>query len=200
MGELSSGVRVVKWGCYTDVVVLTEYFRLDKDDPRGCCPVLVRLLQTIFIYAFLRHKSPVVYYSSSGACQHDCQCFVSYIIVIKLYFRIHIIYRILLALSPILSSIHSFTCRLIRSLPHSLVHSVTVYFISPPPLSLSLSLSLYIYLSISLSLSFIHSLAHSFGAKTIKKNPNSTQNKSQTYRAKQYEVTSFLSTDCELST
>ena len=38
------------------------------------------------------------------------------------------------------------------------------------------------------------------GAKTIKKNPNSTKNKSQTHRAKQYEVTSFLSTDCELST
>ena len=38
------------------------------------------------------------------------------------------------------------------------------------------------------------------GPKTIKKNTNSTQNKSQTHRAKQYEVTSFLSTDCELST
>ena len=37
-------------------------------------------------------------------------------------------------------------------------------------------------------------------AKTIKKNTNSTQNKSQTHRAKQYEVTSFLSTVCELST
>ena len=36
-------------------------------------------------------------------------------------------------------------------------------------------------------------------AKTIKKNTNSTQNKSQTHRAKQYEVTSFLSTNCELS-
>ena len=38
------------------------------------------------------------------------------------------------------------------------------------------------------------------GAKTIKKNTNSTRNKRQTYRAKQYKVTSFLSTDCELST
>ena len=38
------------------------------------------------------------------------------------------------------------------------------------------------------------------GAKTIKKNTNSTQNKSQTHRVKQYDVTSFLSTDCELST
>ena len=38
------------------------------------------------------------------------------------------------------------------------------------------------------------------GAKTIKKNTNSTQNKSQTHRAKQYEVTSFLSADCELNT
>ena len=37
-------------------------------------------------------------------------------------------------------------------------------------------------------------------AKTIKKNTNSTQNKSETHRAKQYEVTSFLSTDCKLST
>ena len=35
--------------------------------------------------------------------------------------------------------------------------------------------------------------------KTIKKNTNSTQNKSETHHAKQYEVTSFLSTDCELS-
>ena len=38
------------------------------------------------------------------------------------------------------------------------------------------------------------------GAKTIKKNTNSTRIKYQTHRAKQYEVTSFLSTDCELST
>ena len=38
------------------------------------------------------------------------------------------------------------------------------------------------------------------GAKTIKKNTNSTRNKSETHRAKQYEVTSFLSTDCEWST
>ena len=37
-------------------------------------------------------------------------------------------------------------------------------------------------------------------AKTIKKNTNSTQNKFQTHCAKQYDVTSFLSTDCELST
>ena len=37
-------------------------------------------------------------------------------------------------------------------------------------------------------------------AKTIKKNTNLTQNKSETHHAKQYEVTSFLSTDCELST
>ena len=40
----------------------------------------------------------------------------------------------------------------------------------------------------------------SSGAKTIKKNTNSTQNKSQTHRAKQYEVTTFQSTVCELST
>ena len=38
------------------------------------------------------------------------------------------------------------------------------------------------------------------GPKTVKKDTNSTQNKSETHRAKQYEVTSFLSTDCELST
>ena len=38
------------------------------------------------------------------------------------------------------------------------------------------------------------------GAKTIKKNTNSTQNKYQTHNARAYEVTSFLSTDCELST
>ena len=38
------------------------------------------------------------------------------------------------------------------------------------------------------------------GAKTIKKNTNSTQNKSQTHHARAYEVMSFLSTDCELST
>ena len=38
------------------------------------------------------------------------------------------------------------------------------------------------------------------GAKTIKKNTNSTQNKSQTHNARAYKVTSFLGTDCELST
>ena len=38
------------------------------------------------------------------------------------------------------------------------------------------------------------------GPKTIKKNTNSTPNKSHTRRARAYEVTSFLSTDCELST
>ena len=38
------------------------------------------------------------------------------------------------------------------------------------------------------------------GAKIIKKTQNSTQNKRQTYHAKQYKVTTFLSTDCELST
>ena len=38
------------------------------------------------------------------------------------------------------------------------------------------------------------------GLKTIKKNRNSTPNKSQTQRARAYDVTSFLSADCELST
>ena len=38
------------------------------------------------------------------------------------------------------------------------------------------------------------------GAKTVKKNTNSTHKKSQTHRAKQYEVTPFLNTACELST
>ena len=38
------------------------------------------------------------------------------------------------------------------------------------------------------------------GAKTIKKITNSTQNKSLTHCAKQYKVTSFLSTYWELST
>ena len=37
-------------------------------------------------------------------------------------------------------------------------------------------------------------------AKNIKKNTISTPNKSQTHRAEQYKVTSFLSTNCELST
>ena len=36
-------------------------------------------------------------------------------------------------------------------------------------------------------------------AKTIKKKKNSTRNKSQTQCARAYEVTSLLSTDCELS-
>ena len=36
------------------------------------------------------------------------------------------------------------------------------------------------------------------GAKIIKK--NTKLDSKQTYRAKQYKVTSFLSTDCELST
>ena len=43
-------------------------------------------------------------------------------------------------------------------------------------------------------------IAETSGAKTIKKNTNSNQNTFQTHRAKQYEVTSILSTDCELST
>ena len=38
------------------------------------------------------------------------------------------------------------------------------------------------------------------GPETIEKNTNSTPNKSQTQRARAYEVTSFRSTDCELST
>ena len=38
------------------------------------------------------------------------------------------------------------------------------------------------------------------GAKNIKKKINLTQNKSQTHRARAYEVTSFLSTDCKLRT
>ena len=38
------------------------------------------------------------------------------------------------------------------------------------------------------------------GAKTIKKNTNSTPNKSQTRHARAYEVMSFLSADCDLST
>ena len=47
---------------------------------------------------------------------------------------------------------------------------------------------------------FVHHVFRTPWAKTIKKNTNSTQNKSETHHAKQYEVTSFLSTDCELST
>ena len=46
----------------------------------------------------------------------------------------------------------------------------------------------------------IEMVEQSKGAKTIKKNTNSTTNKSQTHHAKQYEVKSFLSTGCELST
>ena len=38
------------------------------------------------------------------------------------------------------------------------------------------------------------------GPKIIKKNTNSTPNKSRTQRARAYKVTSYLSTDCELST
>ena len=37
------------------------------------------------------------------------------------------------------------------------------------------------------------------GPKIIKKNTNSTPNKSQTQRARAYKVTSFLSTDCALA-
>ena len=51
-----------------------------------------------------------------------------------------------------------------------------------------------------MTMSAITNQTSRLGAKTIKKNTNSTQNKSETHRAKQYEVTSFLSTDCELST
>ena len=46
----------------------------------------------------------------------------------------------------------------------------------------------------------VHLRREGLGAKTIKKNTNLTPNKRQTYRAKQYKVTSFLSTDYELST
>ena len=38
------------------------------------------------------------------------------------------------------------------------------------------------------------------GPNTIQLNTNSTLNKYQSQRARAYEVTSFLSTDCELST
>ena len=66
----------------------------------------------------------------------------------------------------------------------------------------SLFLAFYLISSSSVILGslFRQSSRLSSGANTIKKNTNSTQNKSQTHRAKQYEVTSFLSTDCELST
>ena len=53
------------------------------------------------------------------------------------------------------------------------------------------------------ALRFIHSHSGATGVfwrKAIKKKKNSTQNKSQTQRARAYKVTSFLSTDCELST
>ena len=43
-------------------------------------------------------------------------------------------------------------------------------------------------------------ISNFYNHKSIKKNTNSTQNKSQTRRARAYKVTSFLSTDCELST
>ena len=46
----------------------------------------------------------------------------------------------------------------------------------------------------------VYDRLHVPGPKTIKKNTNSTPKKSQTQRAKQYKVTSFLSIDCELST
>ena len=57
----------------------------------------------------------------------------------------------------------------------------------------------------TLSCQVVNSISELFktgypGAKTIKKNTNSTQNKYQTHNARAYEVTSFLSTDCELST
>ena len=45
-----------------------------------------------------------------------------------------------------------------------------------------------------------HSLEVFLWPKTIKKSTNSTRKKSQTQRARAYKVTSFLSTDCELST
>ena len=47
---------------------------------------------------------------------------------------------------------------------------------------------------------FLHISANKPGAKNIKKNTNSAPNKSQTQHAKSYEVTSFMSTDCELCT
>ena len=57
---------------------------------------------------------------------------------------------------------------------------------------------MFIWLYFKLLVKFCYT--YIWGAKTIKKNTNSTQNKSQTHRAKQHKVTSFLSTYCELST
>ena len=80
-----------------------------------------------------------------------------------------------------------------------------VYFYSSPYVRLSFRILSFLqrrrHHSVLLTVIRIctHSMFHLW-AKTIKKNTNSTQNKSQTHRAKQYEVTSFLSTDCELST
>ena len=54
-------------------------------------------------------------------------------------------------------------------------------------------------LNVDMGINRIHGVTRP-GAKTINKNKNSTENKSQTQRARAYEVTSFLSTDCELST
>ena len=59
---------------------------------------------------------------------------------------------------------------------------------------------IYVPVVVLSSYTYCIGLCNTSWAKTIKKNTNSTQNKSQTHRAKQYEVTSFLSTDCELST
>ena len=43
-------------------------------------------------------------------------------------------------------------------------------------------------------------MMHRSGAKIIKKNTKLDSKQTSTYRVKQYKVTSFLSTDCELST
>ena len=73
-----------------------------------------------------------------------------------------------------------------------------VYICHIPLVLFILYLSLLIFYILLIPIIHLNILIS--GAKTVKKNTNSTQNKSQTHRAKQYEFTSFLSTDCELST
>ena len=75
----------------------------------------------------------------------------------------------------------------------------TLDFFVTPHTHLSIRISLIVACWPCCCPGFCPIVQHS-GAKTIKKKANSTQNKSQTHRAKKYEVTSFLSTDCELST
>ena len=116
----------------------------------------------------------------------------------KIKFLVSCIFNITDVLTSLFSSVNNYCLTFRRRLPVRGSGSWRRHF----HLSLSVAHSSLMFQEFrSLLTMYIHlNFGVRLGAKTIKKNTNSTQNKSETHRAKQYEVTSFLSTDCELST